>query len=276
MRIDDVPARTWLLAGIAGWMVATWLLALAGMGARVEPLDEDPALAAALPAPAAAATPALGPREQYRTIEERPLFAPDRQPQPFFLEGSGETGGDQAFDYLLTSVIRTPGLQMAILQPAAGGEPVRVRLDEAPAQHPGWRLVALDPRSAAFEGPEGRRELTLRVFDGVGGVPPTAVAAPDAPAAAATSPAPVQATTRPPSAPAAPPARPEEGADAAAVAANPDAATPVADAPASDAASAGSEPLTEQAQMDAIRQRIEARRARMREQDQRQPPGNNR
>ena len=44
MRIDDAGPRTWLLAGVAGWALVAWLLAVAGMGGRVEPLPDDPTL----------------------------------------------------------------------------------------------------------------------------------------------------------------------------------------------------------------------------------------
>src|SRR3546814_3288531 len=63
---------------------------------------------------------------------------------------------------------------MAILQPREGGDSVRVRVGTAPEAAPGWRLVSLEPRRAVFDGPEGERKLELRVFDGEGGIPPTA------------------------------------------------------------------------------------------------------
>ena len=61
------------------------------------------------------------------------------------------------------------------MQPAQGGEGLRVKLGESPAGFPGWRLTELAPRRAVFDGPEGRRELELRVFDGAGGQPPTVI-----------------------------------------------------------------------------------------------------
>src|SRR3546814_6415840 len=70
-----------------------------------------------------------------------------------------------------------PDFRMAILQPREGGDSVRVRVGTAPEAAPGWRLVSLEPRRAVFDGPEGERKLELRVFDGEGGIPPTATSA---------------------------------------------------------------------------------------------------
>ena len=44
MRLDDVSPRTWLFGAAAGWALAAWMLALAGMGGRVVPLADDPSL----------------------------------------------------------------------------------------------------------------------------------------------------------------------------------------------------------------------------------------
>ena len=161
---------------------------------------------------------------------------------------------------------------MAILQPADGSESVRVKLGEVPESHPAWRLTALDARSAVFEGPEGRREMTLRVFDGQGGEPPTALNAAAAgatgrrpacrnrsaraaarrdrrPARPPAPPAPARATSRPPNRPGAAPRR------------------RTVRQPDNDDA-----PVTPEAQMEAIRKRIEARRAQLRQQQAAQPP----
>jgi len=239
VRVEDAGPRTWLLAAAAGWAVLAWLLAVGGMGGRIEPLADDPSLLQPLP-PIRPAPPArIGPPGDYEAIAARPLFSSDRQPHPFSLQGEDEQAAVEVFDYVLTSVLITPRLKLAIIQPADGSESVRVRLDQAPESHPAWRLVGLGERSAVFEGPEGQRTLTLRVFDGVGGVRPTELgsdspaAAPDAPARRAPA-----AAVDDASADSEPPLRDEEGASAA--------------------------PATDQAQMDAIRQRIQARRAKLR------------
>ncbi|UNK48929.1 general secretion pathway protein GspN [Lysobacter sp. S4-A87] len=269
MRLDDAGPRTWLLATVAGWALLAWLLAVAGMGRHAPALEADPSQLRPLPSTRAQAAERLGPLAQYAPIGARPLFSQDRQPKPFFLQGQGE--GDSksnAFDYLLTSVLITPTLHMAILQPADGSESVRVKLGEVPESHPSWRLTALDARSAVFEGPEGRREMTLRVFDGQGGQPPTPLntvpggglpagisvqAAPQA-----TSP---KAAANPARAPTAPGRAVSAAPNTAAAAANARPTEENDDAPA-----------TPEAQMEAIRKRIEARRAQMRQQQAAQPP----
>ncbi|HEY5802957.1 MAG TPA: hypothetical protein VIT90_04605 [Lysobacter sp.] len=279
MRLDDAGPRTWLLATVAGWALLAWLLTLAGMGRHAPELGADPSLLRPLPATRAAAAERLGPLAQYSQMGARPLFSQDRQPKPFFLAGQGEGDSkDSAFDYLLTSVLIAPNLHMAILQPADGSESVRVKLGDVPESHPSWRLTALDARSAVFEGPEGRREMTLRVFDGQGGEPPTALNTrpPGAQQPVGTSiPAGPQPSTKPvspprPSANTANSARAVPGGPNANAAAGPgssaQAARPAATPESDDA------PVTPEAQMEAIRKRIEARRAQMRQQQAAQPP----
>lgn len=255
MRLDDASPRTWLLATAAGWALLAWVLALAGMGRHFEALPPDPSLVKPLPQVRKSPPDTLGPLSQYGEIAARPLFVDDRRPKPFFMQGKGEGENPQAaFDYLLTSVLITPKLSMAILQPADGSESVPVKLGEVPESHPAWRLTSLEPRRAVFEGPEGRRELDLRVFNGQGGQPPTAIAGPPPAARPAPQPQPQPV----------PPNRPPPPPNAAPV---PQPQPQPAEA---------SAPLTEQAQMEAIRKRIEARRQQLRQQQQQaaQPPAN--
>jgi general secretion pathway protein N len=254
MRLDSVSPRTWLLATLAGWALLAWLLALLGMGGHVSPLADDPALMQSLPRPQPSPPARLGPLAQYAEIGARPLFSDDRRPRPFSLqpEGEGENTAN-TFDYVLTSVLITPGLHMAIVQPTAGGDSVRIKLGESSEAAAAWRLVTLNPRSAVFAGPEGEKTLNLRVYDGNGGEAPTQVSAAPPPetmvdATGATADA---ATPAPP--PLAAPAR------------KPIAPTPAAPANAKEAPVASPE-----AQMDAIRKRIEARRAQLRQQAQQQ------
>ncbi|MFC0676920.1 hypothetical protein ACFFGH_03510 [Lysobacter korlensis] len=263
MRFEDAPPRTWLLATLAGWAVVSWVLALAGMGTRVEMLPEDTGLLRPLPPLRAPATERLGPLAQYGEIGARPLFSTDRRPKAFSLRGDGAGEAEAAkFDFQLTSVLITPALRMAILQPPDGSSSVRVRVGEAPESHPGWRLGTLNPRSAVFEGPDGERTLELRVFNGQGGQPPTPSApstprragGPDANGAAVPPPRPI---IEPP---------PSSGTPPEMVGPKPapeQPATPPASPP----------PSTDQAQMEAIRQRIQARREQLRQQQsQTQPP----
>lgn len=252
MRADTISPRTWLLAALAGWALLVLLLALFGLGGRIEPLPADPALTQPLPRLPAAAPERLGPLAQYADIGARPLFSENRQPQPFFLSGEGEAA-PQAFDFVLSSVLITPQLRLAILQPSAGGEGVRVKLGDAPPAMPGWRLLELEPRSAVFEGPEGRRTLELRVFDGSGGAPPTVLtAAPPAPIPGA--PGRVTGGTAPPIPVPVPTPQAVEN--------------PGAPADADGMPAASAPPATTEEQMDAIRKRIEARREQMRRQNQ--------
>jgi general secretion pathway protein N len=256
MRTDAIGPRTWLLAALAGWAVLAWLLALFGMGGSIRPLPADPSLVQALPQLRPPAAERLGPMAQYSESGARPLFSESRQPEPFFI--SGEEGGEQpqSFDFVLSSVLITPALKMAILQKSEGGESVRVKLGEAPESAPNWQLVEINPRSVVIAGPEGRKTLELRVFDGTGGQAPTSMSPPASPmpAGPAQQAPPLRAST----APASDSAKPQPAPI--------DAASP-------QAASAAVEPeLTTEQQMDLIRKRIEARRAQLREQGQAPPP----
>lgn len=254
MRFDSASPRTWLLAGTAAWALAALLLALLGMGGRVAPLPEDSALLRPLPALPKAAPERLEPLSQYSEIASRPLFADDRRPHPFFLQPA--TGEEQAktFDYVLTSVMIAPDFKMAIIQaPDNSTPPLRIKLGEGHESLPNWRLQSIDARSAVFMGPEGERRLELRVFNGVGGEAPTAVTRPAPGQRPEGQPVPVE----PPmivenQAPVPPPPQPQP---------QPPTATsrpPTAQAPTPA-------PMTEQAQMEAIRKRIEQRRAQLRQ-----------
>lgn len=258
MRTDAIGPRTWLLAALAGWAILAWLLALFGMGGRIRPLPADPELVQVLPQLRPPSAERLGPMTQYSETAARPLFSESRQPVPFFI--SGEEGGEQpqSFDFVLSSVLITPGLKMAILQATEGGESVRVKLGDAPESAPNWQLVEINPRSVVIAGPEGRKTLELRVFDGVGGEAPTAVP-PAVPAPMPTGPA---QQVQPPRVSAVPPpdsAKPQP--------------TPGGAAPPKTEGTAAPQPeLTTEQQMDLIRKRIEARRAQLREQGQVPPP----
>lgn len=246
MRVDRIGLRTWLLAVLAGWALLVWLLALAGMGGRIAPVVPDPARMQRLPALPPPMPERIGPLGQYAEIGARPLFSENRRPQPFVLAGAGEGEASGAsFDFVLTSVLLSPGLRMAILQPSAGGEPTRVREGEAPRGAESWRLVSLEPRAAVFVGPEGERRLVLRVFDGRGGQVP------------APTPQPAM-VTEPVERPG--PQGPAEVEPSTGGAAKPESAPATAAAPT----------MTPEQQMEAIRRRIEARRAQLRAEAQRQ------
>lgn len=258
MRPDAAGPRTWMLAVVAGWALAVLVLALAGLGARVEPLPDDPALVQALPQLAAATPNRLGPLDGYGQSRDRPLFYRDRRPQPFFIGGNpGEATRD--FDFVLSSVLITPRLRMAILQPSQGGDSVRVREGGSPESNPDWQLLEVQPRSASFIGPDGSRTLELRVFDGSGGAAPTALTAAPPVAPPMGGPAPGRASM---------PGANRAGSNAPMPmpADQPASMADAVDPSAADPGAPSNEPtLSTDEQMDAIRRRIEARRAQLRE-----------
>lgn len=263
MRADGWTLRTWILAALAGMAVLVLLLALAGMGARLP--STAPEDAAPLPSTASLPSADIGlqSREAYAAIAQRPLFSDNRQPQPFYIEGQGPAEGDGAFNFVLTSVLLAGQTRLAILQPPEGGKSVRFKLGESAETYPDWRLVTLSSRSATFEGPDGIRTLDLRVFDGKGGERATqlqqyegngedaraqqperrqpAANAPPVPAPAAQT-----ANTRPP---------------------QPPANTPVNGTPASGA-TPNNAPAPSDEQVQAIRARIQQRRAELRREQQ--------
>lgn len=253
MTPEATNPRTLLLVTIAGWAMLVWVLGLFGLGGRIERLADDPSLAQRLPVLPAAVPERLGPSGQYGEISRRPLFSEDRLPKPFTLQPEGEAQ-QETFKFVLTSVLLTPRLQLAIIQPEGGGDSIRLKVGEAPDTAPSYQLLSLTPRGAVFAGPEGEKTLDLRVFDGSGGEAPTAVTANPAtgtrnrvsPRPAGTMTAPQPQDTQAP--------RPSP------VASNP--APTVVNPP----------PETSDAQVEAIRKRIEARRAQLREQSQSQPP----
>jgi general secretion pathway protein N len=226
-----------LLAAVAAWSVGLLLLSLAGLGGRVGLHPGNAALAPPVPQVRLEAVGSrLGPATDYLDVGNRPLLSADRRPPP---EVAGEGSGDAPLDAELTSVLIAGNVQLAILQGKSDGSNKRVRLGEL-VEGTAWRLVEIEPRRAVFEGPEGRRELGLRVFDGTGGEPVTQVRAPAAPAAAP--------------APALPPG----------IAPAPAAAPATASAPAAEpgpAPTPAAVPATPEQQVEAIRRRIEARRA---------------
>ncbi|QIL21474.1 hypothetical protein [Thermomonas sp. HDW16] len=222
-RFDQAGPLTWLLAAFAGWALLLWLAALLGMGGRVE--EAKPATAeTSLPQPKPAVPDRIGPLTQYADAASRPLFTQDRRPRSFMAtgpEGDG-TAQSQSLDFILTGVLISPQVQLAVLQPNGGGEAQRVRVGKSPEGAAGWRLVEVQPRRAIFEGAGGQTTLDLRVFGAAG-----------APASA--------------SAPQIEPAAVVQDADA----------TPVP-------AAAPGEPQNQEARIEAIRKRIEARRAQLR------------
>ena len=225
-QLGRAGPTTWLLAVACAWALLFWVAALLGMGGRLAamvPVAQPP-----LPRPGAPVADRIGPLDQYAEAAAHPLFTEDRRPRAFLASGSGDDAAAdaQAFDFILTGVLVSPTVRLAILQPAAGGESQRVREGGSPEGAGGWRLLEVQPRRALFEGPGGQAMLELRTF-GVAGAP-TALRGADLQAAVADAAA---------------------SADKAANAA---------------AAAAGAEATPDEARrIEDLRRRIEARRAQM-------------
>ena len=224
-RFDQAGPLTWLLVAAAGWALLLWLAALLGMGGQVA--DAEPAASdAALPQPRPATPDRIGPLAQYSEAAARPLFTQDRRPRSFLAtapEGDG-AAQNQSLDFILTGVLISPQVQLAVVQPTGGGNPQRVRMGKSPEGAAGWRLVDVQPRRAVFEGASGQTALDLRNF-GNPGSPPAAAAQPQS-----QQPQPAASRT-----------------------------VPVRVDPAS-----AQQPQDQEARIEAIRKRIEARRAQMR------------
>ena len=228
---------TGVLAATCLWAVTVLALAIFGLGGRIELLKDDPGDVPPIPVvKLTPVAPRLGQASEYTEVGERPLLIPDRRPVavgPVTGEGTTE------IDVALTSVLITPRLQLAILTDNQGGASRRVRVGDMVAGT-SWRLVSLAPRSATLEGPGGQRTLELRVFNGDGAGQVTQ---------------PVVGETAMPQQP-----NPEGAPDPNAAGPQP-VPTP---APNAVPAPAPADNLTQEQQIEAIRRRIEARRAQMR------------
>jgi general secretion pathway protein N len=262
MRIEAIGLRSVWLATLALWGLLVWVLGVAGLGQRIVPLPDDPAMTQRLPALPAAAPQRLGDYSRYAEIAARPVFAEDRRPHPFFL--SADNGQAAAPSVRLTGVLLTDDFKMATLTTEQGES---LRLQEGGEAVKGWRLLSLEPRRAVVSGSGGSQTLELRVFDGKGGQPPTplgqaarAAGMPPLPPPAAASggnaPAtPAQNTTAAAPPPQQPPPQSGNGVP-----------------PASEPAAA---PAPSSQQLQAIRERIEARRRQLQQQRQNNPSGQN-
>ena len=229
---------TLLFAGFTFWAALVLTVAILGLGARFDALPVDASLAKPLPTVKIVQNKAtLEPMSNYLEVGTRPLLMADRRPGVVQAAPGDEAAAE--LDVSLGSVLITPTLKMAIFRENKdGGASRRVRLGEL-IEGSAWRLVQLEPRRAILEGPTGQRSMDLLVFNGKGGQSPTpiAVAAPQEVintvqnAAPVVSPPPVQTT----------PSNTNVVATTAPVNQN----------------------MTQEQQIEAIRQRIAARRAQM-------------
>jgi general secretion pathway protein N len=227
---------TGVLAATCLWAVTVLAMAIFGLGGRIELLKDDPGDVPPIPdVKLTPVAPRLGQASEYTVVGERPLLIDTRRPVPV---GPVTGEGTTEIDVALTSVLITPRLQMAILTDNQGGASRRVRVGDLVAGT-SWRLVSVAPRSATLEGPSGQRTLELRVFNGEGaGQVVQPVVAEGAP----------------------PPPNPEGAPDPNAAGPQPVPPPPANAVP----APAPADNLTPEQQIEAIRRRIEARRAQMR------------
>ncbi len=224
--IQQLRPLTRMLAATALWALGLLVLSQLGLGGNVGLHPADPALAPPVPG--------LSLRESgqrlkefsaYRTISERPLFATDRKPQPFSDESDS---AQNAFSGMLSSVLITEEVQVAIFTDSSGNS-IRLKIGEMLPGH-NLRLAELHPRRAVLEGPSGRQVMDLRVFDGKGGAAPS------------------------PSRPPMTVSDPNAGSSPQTGLGKPEAVVP---------ATASAAEVDQRAQVEAIRQRIAARRATM-------------
>ncbi|HTA65132.1 MAG TPA: hypothetical protein VK753_06480 [Xanthomonadaceae bacterium] len=167
---------SWLLVAIAGWALACAIIALSGFGGRYTLLPDNPSLVPGLPAtPTMGSRSTMGPLDAYAEAFNHPLFFPDRKPAAAHVPGQNNAAAAQPLDVVLTSVIMTPTLQMAIVQDPKSKASLRVREGQPiGGAYAGWKLTGLSPRSATFDSDsQGQTTLDLRVYDGHGGEEPT-------------------------------------------------------------------------------------------------------
>jgi general secretion pathway protein N len=172
--LPRLEARSWLLIAVAGWALACAIVGMSGFGGHYTLLPDDPKRAQALPVVTRGSVRSqMGPLEAYAEAANHPLFYPDRKPIAVHLPG--QKADLPPLNVVLTSVIMTPTLQMAIVQDPQTKESLRVREGQSlGGAYSGWKLMTLSPREAGFEGgAQGQTTLQLRVYDGSGGEEPT-------------------------------------------------------------------------------------------------------
>lgn len=171
---------TLLLGAFAGWSLLVAVCVYAGLGARYSLHPDDASRVPELPRlDLSRAQNPLGALTEYAQIGERPLFNADRRPIPLPDAPVTENAPPPAapLDVTLTSVILSGEVKIAIVQDKKTKKTQSLRVGGSmEGEQSGWKLVELGPRKAVFEGPGGRSEVELRVFDGSGGEAPTPVA----------------------------------------------------------------------------------------------------
>lgn len=179
MQARDIPVSTLVLGLFAVWALLVALVAFGGLGGRVAMHPDDPAVVPRVPTlDLSRARTELPAPEHYAEVGQRPLFNADRRPLPpeETTEGEVEAPPPAPLEITLTSVVISGDTRIAIVQDNRSRASQSVRVGSSlEGEQAGWKLVELQPRKAVFEGPTGRTEAELRVFDGSGGEAPTAL-----------------------------------------------------------------------------------------------------
>ena len=209
---------TLLLGTFAAWCLLVLIVVQTGLGERYSLHPDDASRVPELPRLdlSRAQTP-LGALTDYAQVGERPLFNADRRPLPPPAAPAGsETAppAAQPLDVVLTSVILSGDTRIAIVLDKKANKSQSVKVGDALAgEQSAWKLVELAPRKAVFEGPGGRTDAELRVFDGTGGEAPTAPAVASSEAVPPPDPGTPPTAAPQPNAPQAQPQTPEERAE---------------------------------------------------------------
>ena len=184
MSAVSLRMLTLVLAVFCGWSAVVLLVVEFGLGGRYSVHPEDGAKVAVPPSLRLnRAESILDSLPTYSIIAERPLFNVDRQPLPPLNAEAPETPlvASAPLDVFLTSIVIRGDTQLVQITDRQSGNSQLVKLNQSLAgDQSSWKLVELAPRRAVFEGPSGRVEAELRVFDGQGGEAPTPPPVPNA------------------------------------------------------------------------------------------------
>ncbi len=186
MQMRELPVPTLVLGVVAVWALLVAAAAFTGLAGRVGLHPDDPA---SVPGIAqlnlSQARTELPGMDQYADVAQRPLFNSDRRPLPPDQVADGDVEAappPSPLELTLTSVIISGEVKIAIVQDTRNQTTQSVRVgNNLEGDQSAWKLVELGPRKAVFEGPGGRTEADLRIFDGSGAQAPTALATPAAP-----------------------------------------------------------------------------------------------
>lgn len=178
MSSADNPFLRTVLVVMAIWSLGVMLAVESGLGGRWSLHPDAEINTDQLPeVRLVSGVTGVGGFEEYASIVQRPLFSDDRRP-PAEEDSAAEQESEQAasvpLNVVVTSIVITGERQIAIVTDPESKRSQTVSVGAAlEGDQSSWRLAELQPRRAVFEGPAGRSEVELRVFDGQGGEPPT-------------------------------------------------------------------------------------------------------